>query len=125
MGKVFSLFEHYCIPIDMVASTETSISLTIERSTLPEDLRASLLSLGSIDVEHDMTIVCVVGDMEWDNVGFEAQILNALSEIPVHMISYGGSDYNLTVLVEASDKRRTLLALSDHLFSRTSGKTAN
>ena len=125
MGKVFSLFEHYCIPIDMVASTEASISLTIERSTLPEDLRASLLSLGSIDVEHDMTIVCVVGDMEWDNVGFEAQILNALSEIPVHMISYGGSDYNLTVLVEASDKRRTLLALSDHLFSRTSGKTAN
>ena len=53
-----------------------------------------------------MTIVCVVGDMEWDNVGFEAQILNALSEIPVHMISYGGSDYNLTVR-EAADKRRT------------------
>ena len=53
-------------------------------------------------------------------MGFEAQILNALSEIPVRMISYGGSDYNLTVLVGAEDKRRTLLALSDHLFRRSS-----
>ena len=122
MGKVFALFEHHCIPIDMIASTEASISLTIERSTLPDDLRHSLQGLGSIDVEHDMTIVCVVGDMEWDNVGFEAQILNALSEIPVHMISYGGSDYNLTVLVEAADKRRTLLALSDHLFGSKDAK---
>jgi len=122
MGKVFALFEHHCIPIDMIASTEASISLTIERSTLPDDLRHSLQSLGSIDVEHDMTIVCVVGDMEWDNVGFEAQILNALSEIPVHMITYGGSDYNLTVLVEAADKRRTLLALSDHLFGSKDAK---
>ena len=66
-----------------------------------------------------MTIVCVVGDMEWENVGFESQILNALSEIPVRMISYGGSDYNLTVLVSTSDKRRTLLALSDHLFKQS------
>ena len=106
----------------MIASTEASISLTIERSTLPDDLRHSLQGLGSIDVEHDMTIVCVVGDMEWDNVGFEAQILNALSEIPVRMISYGGSDYNLTVLVEAADKRRTLLALSDHLFGSKDAK---
>jgi aspartate kinase len=71
-----------------------------------------------------MTIVCVVGDMEWENVGFEAQILNALSEIPVRMISYGGSDYNLTVLVEAQDKRRTLLALSDHLFGSKECKKA-
>ena len=124
MGKVFSLFEHHCIPIDMIASTEASISLTIERNILPEDLHHSLLSLGSIEVEHDMTIVCVVGDMEWENVGFEAQILNALSEIPVRMISYGGSDYNLTVLVEAQDKRRTLLALSDHLFGSKECKKA-
>lgn len=117
IGKVFSLFEHHCIPIDMVASTEASISLTFERPSLPDELRIGLLQLGSIEVEHGLTIVCVVGDLEWENIGFEAQILNALREVPIRMISYGGSNYNLTVLVEAKDKQRTLLALSNHLFS--------
>ena len=119
IGKVFSLFEHHCIPIDMVASTEASISLTFERPSLPDELRIGLLQLGSIEVEHGLTIVCIVGDLEWENIGFEAQILNALREVPIRMISYGGSDYTLTVLVEAEDKQRTLLALSNHLFSST------
>ena len=119
IGKVFSLFEHHCIPIDMVAATEASISLTFERPSLPDELRIGLLQLGSIEVEHGLTIVCIVGDLEWENIGFEAQILNALREVPIRMISYGGSDYNLTVLVEAKDKQRTLLALSNHLFSST------
>lgn len=116
MSKVFALFEHHGIPIDMIASTEASISLTVERKELPQDLAQGLRALGTVEVEPEMTIVCVVGDMEWENVGFEAQILNALSEIPLRMVSYGGSDYNLSVLVAAGDKRRTLLALSNHLF---------
>ena len=116
IGKVFSVFEHHCIPIDMIASTETSISLTIERSQLPSEVRRGLEQLGTVEEERELTIVCVVGDMEWENIGFEAQILKALEEIPVRMISYGGSDYNLSLLVSAADKRRTLLALSRQLF---------
>ena len=116
MGKVFALFEHHCIPIDMIASTETSISLTIERSQLPSEVRRGLEQLGTVEEERELTIICVVGDMEWENIGFEAQILKALEEIPVRMISYGGSDYNLSLLVSAADKRRTLLALSRQLF---------
>ncbi len=116
IGKVFSVFEHHCIPIDMIASTETSISLTIERSQLPSEVRQGLEQLGTVEEERELTIICVVGDMEWENIGFEAQILKALEEIPVRMISYGGSDYNLSLLVSAADKRRTLLALSRQLF---------
>ena len=116
IGKVFSVFEHHCIPIDMIASTETSISLTIERSQLPSEVRRGLEQLGMVEEERELTIICVVGDMEWENIGFEAQILKALEEIPVRMISYGGSDYNLSLLVSAADKRRTLLALSHQLF---------
>lgn len=116
IGKVFSVFEHHCIPIDMIASTETSISLTIERSQLPSEVRRGLEQLGIVEEERELTIICVVGDMEWENIGFEAQILKALEEIPVRMISYGGSDYNLSLLVSAADKRRTLLALSRQLF---------
>ena len=116
IGKVFSVFEHHCIPIDMIASTETSISLTIERSQLPSEVRRGLEQLGTVEEERELIIICVVGDMEWENIGFEAQILKALEEIPVRMISYGGSDYNLSLLVSAADKRRTLLALSCQLF---------
>ena len=116
IGKVFSVFEHHCIPIDMIASTETSISLTIERSQLPSEVRRGLEQLGTVEEERELTIICVVGDMEWENIGFEAQILKALEEIPVRMISYGGSNYNLSLLVSAADKRRTLLALSRQLF---------
>ena len=116
IGKVFSVFEHHCIPIDMIASTETSISLTIERSQLPSEVRRGLEQLGTVEEERELTIICVVGDMEWENIGFEAQILKALEEIPVRLISYGGSDYNLSLLVSAADKRRTLLALSRQLF---------
>ena len=116
IGKVFSVFEHHCIPIDMIASTETSISLTIERSQLPSEVRRGLEQLGTVEEERELTIICVVGDMEWENIGFEAQILKALEEIPVRMISYGGSDYNLSLLVSAADKRCTLLALSRQLF---------
>ena len=100
----------------MIASTETSISLTIERSQLPSEVRRGLELLGTVEDERELTIICVVGDMEWENIGFEAQILKALEEIPVRMISYGGSDYNLSLLVSAADKRRTLLALSRQLF---------
>ena len=65
-----------------------------------------------------MGIVCVVGDFEWDNNGFEARIVQAMNEVPVRMISYGGSNYNVSLLVKASDKQKALQALSDHLFNQ-------
>lgn len=119
MSKVFGLFEHYRIPIDMVASAEVAVSLAVERGRLTPEFIAELEALGTLELEHNLTIVCVVGDMEWENVGFEAQILYALREVPVLMISYGGSDYNLSVLVDAEDKRKALLALNEHLFEPT------
>lgn len=68
-------------------------------------------------VDKEMVIVCVVGDLTWDNVGFEARIVQALKDIPVRMISYGGSNYNVSLLVKASDKKRALQALSSYLFN--------
>jgi aspartate kinase len=58
-----------------------------------------------------------VGDLEWDNIGFESKIVQAMKEIPVRMISYGGSNYNVSLLVKADDKQRALQALSDSLFN--------
>ena len=67
-------------------------------------------------VDHDMVIICVVGDLEWQNRGFEAEVVNALREIPVRMISYGGSNYNISMLINKDDKIRALRLLSENLF---------
>ena len=76
-----------------------------------------LKKYGTVTVDEDMVIVCVVGDLEWDNIGFEARIVQAMKDVPVRMISYGGSNFNVSLLVKAADKRRALQALSDHLFN--------
>ena len=63
-----------------------------------------------------MVIICVVGDLEWHNKGFEAEALAALHDIPVRMISYGGSNYNISFLVSKEDKIPALRALQKRLF---------
>ncbi|WP_373701345.1 ACT domain-containing protein, partial [Porphyromonas loveana] len=77
--------------------------------------------IGDVTVDRDMVIICIVGDMEWDNVGFEARIINALKGVPIRMISYGGSNYNVSVLVRAEDKKKALTVLSDKLFNSNVG----
>lgn len=116
MGKLFACLERYCIPVDMTTSSEVAYAFAIEEARLSEALLSELRSLGTVCVETGMTTVCVVGDLEADNVGFEAQILEALSGIPLFMASYGGSDYNMTVLIKSGQKRNALKALSSHLF---------
>lgn len=64
-----------------------------------------------------MCIVCVVGDLDWNNLGFESIVLDAMKNIPVRMISYGGSNYNISFLIRESDKVRALQSLSDVLFN--------
>ncbi len=116
MSKIFALFEHHRIAVDMISSTEVAFAFAIEEARLTEELLWDLEKLGATSVERNMTTICVVGDLEAENVGFEAQILEALSAIPLYMATYGGSDYNMTVLVKSSEKRSALKALSNHLF---------
>lgn len=116
ISKVFAVFEHYRIAVDMVSSTEVALSFAVEEGRITDALLQELEPLGAVSVERGMTTVCVVGDLEADNIGFEAQILEALAHIPLYMATYGGSDYNMTVLVKSSEKRNALKALSNHLF---------
>ena len=75
-----------------------------------------LKKYGTVSVDLDMCIVCVVGDMDWANCGFESKVMNALKSIPVRMVSYGGSNYNISLLVREEDKVATLRSLSQTLF---------
>ena len=116
LRKVFEIFENYQTPIDMVTTSEVGVSVTIDNRKHLDEIVNDLKKYGTVSVDEDMVIVCVVGDLEWDNVGFEARIVQAMKEVPVRMISYGGSNYNVSLLIKASDKKRALQALSDHLF---------
>ena len=117
LRKVFEIFESYQTPIDMVTTSEVGVSVTIDNRKHLEEIVDDLKKYGTVTVDTGMVIVCVVGDMQWDNVGFEANIISSLKDIPVRMISYGGSNYNVSLLVKAEDKKRSLQALSDHLFN--------
>jgi aspartate kinase len=123
LRKVFEIFETYHTPIDMVTTSEVGVSVTIDKPKHLEEIVDDLKKYGTVTVDKDMAIICVVGDLEWDNIGFEAKIISALKDIPVRMISYGGSNYNVSLLVKLSDKKRALQALSNHLFNQTQACT--
>ncbi len=116
LRRVFEIFESYRTPVDMVCTSEVGISMTIDNNKHLKEILDELKKIGTVSVDRDMVIICVVGDLTWDNIGFEAKVVEALKDIPVRMISYGGSNYNISLLVKAEDKKRSLIALSEQLF---------
>ena len=117
LRKVFEIFESYQTSIDMICTSEVGVSVSIDNTKHLNEILTDLKKYGTVHVDHDMCIICVVGDLRWENVGFEAKALDAMREIPVRMISFGGSDYNISFLVSKDDKNRALQSLSDHLFN--------
>ena len=117
LRKVFEIFESYQTPIDMIATSEVGVSMSIDNDSHLNDIVAELKKYGTVTVDRDMCIICVVGDLDWSNVGFETLATDAMKDIPVRMISYGGSNYNISFLVRESDKKRALQSLSDTLFN--------
>ena len=116
LRKVFEIFESYRTPIDMVTTSEVGVSVSIDTTKHLEEIVDELKKLGTVTVDRDMVIVCVVGDLKPDNLGFQSKVVNALRSIPIRMISYGGSNYNVSFLVHSNDKKAALQALSAELF---------
>lgn len=114
--KVFEIFRDYNTPIDMIATSEVGVSMSIDNTTHLTQIVDELKKLGSVTVDSNMCIICVVGDLDWKNVGFESLATEAMKDIPVRMISYGGSNYNISYLISESDKKRALQNLSKLLF---------
>ena len=116
LRKVFEIFESYRTPIDMICTSEVGVSITVDDTRYLSEIVHDLKKYGTVSVDLDMCIICVVGDMDWENLGFESKVLSAVADIPVRMVGYGGSNYNISLLVRGEDKARTLQALSRHLF---------
>ncbi len=117
LRKVFEIFETYKTSIDMVCTSEVGVSVSIDNNTNLPAIINELKKFGTVKVNENMCIICVVGDLEWHNVGFESLATEALKNIPVRMISYGGSNHNVSFLISADDKKAALQALSDKLFN--------
>ncbi len=116
LRRVFEVFESFQTSIDMVTTSEVGVSITIDNPKNLHKIVDNLKKLGSVTVDENMVIVCVVGDLQPDNTGLQAKAVDALKDIPVRMISYGGSNYNVSFLVEEKDKEAALKALSAALF---------
>ena len=117
LRKVFEIFESYQTPIDMVTTSEVGVSVSIDNAKRLDEIVNDLKKFGTVTVDKDMVIICVVGDMPYENIGFQAKVVDALKEIPIRMISYGGSNYNISFLIKSDDKKRALNALSEKLFN--------
>jgi len=117
LRKVFEIFETYKTSIDMIATSEVGVSVTIDNRSHLASIIDELKKYGTVTVEDNMCIICVVGDLASQNVGFETQAMDALRQIPVRMVSYGGSEHNISFVVSEADKQRTLQALQKTLFT--------
>ena len=115
LRKIFEVFEAWKTPIDMIATSEVAVSLTIDCTEHLEEILRDLEKYGTIEVDRDMAIVCIVGDFSAGKSGLGAQVLKALEEVPLRMISYGGSAHNISVLVKEEDKKKAMTDLSHKL----------
>jgi aspartate kinase len=116
MRQVFEIFESYKTPIDMITTSEVGVSVTIDNDRHLDDIVDDLKKFGTVEIDRDQVIICVVGDLVRENKGYAYRIFNALKDIPVRMISYGGSDHNISMLVSSDYKKVALKSLSDKLF---------
>lgn len=117
LRKVFEIFEAYRTPIDMITTSEVAVSITIDNPEFIKQIAKDLKELGSVEVEENQTIICVVGDFRTERTGSAPEIFEALNTIPLKMISYGGSPNSLSLLIDTSNKIEALKLLSEHLFN--------
>lgn len=117
LRKVFEIFESYKTSIDMVTTSEVGVSVSIDNNANLDAILNELKKFGTVKVDKNMCIICVVGDLDWENEGCESLATEAIKDIPVRMISYGGSNHNISYLIKDEDKKRALQALNDKLFN--------
>ena len=116
LRKVFEIFERYKTPIDMITTSEVAVSVTIDYLDNLDKIIEELHAFGSVEVDKDQSIVCVVGDFSAEKHGYAARVLDSIKHIPVRMISYGGSNYNISLLINTTDKTEALKSLHGRIF---------
>ncbi|MBK9104427.1 MAG: aspartate kinase [Saprospiraceae bacterium] len=118
LRKIFEVFEHHKTSVDMITTAEVAVSLTIDDDTHLHKIVSELQDYGVITVDKGQTIICVVGAFRKEDAGIAVQVLNPLRNIPIRMISSGGSESNISVLIDSAYKQQALEALNKDLFGQ-------
>ena len=116
LRKIFEVFEKYQTAIDMVTTSEVAVSLTIDNDAYLSEIVKELELFGTVEVDSDQTIVSIVGNQITQTKDVLAKIFTTLSGIPVRMVSYGGSQHNISILISREHKEKTLQLLNKGLF---------
>ncbi|SDL06576.1 Lysine-sensitive aspartokinase 3 [Sphingobacterium mizutaii] len=116
LRKIFEIFERYKTPIDMITTSEVAVSLTIDETKNLEDIIREVEDFGKVSVDRNQTIICVVGDFGANTHGYAARVLDAVKHLPLRMVSYGGSDYNVSILLDSEHKVEALRSLHNRIF---------
>lgn len=116
LRSVFEVFERYRTPIDMITTSEVAVSVTIDDNSKLDKIVEELKNFGMVDIDSDLSIICVVGDFLADKPGYALKVFSSLKDIPIRMISYGGSENNISLLVQSKHKNDALIALNEGLF---------
>lgn len=116
LRRVFEIFERYKTPIDMITTSEVAVSLTIDDTQHLDNIISELEHFGQVEVDYNQAIICIVGDFKKNKHGYATIVSEAVKHIPIRMISYGGSEHNISLLVPADQKLEALRSLHNRLF---------
>ena len=117
LKRVFEVFEKYRTPIDMITTSEIAVSLTIDNPEHLREIKQEISQYATVEIDTEQTIICIVGDLIAERKGVGSAIFEALDDIPIRMISYGGSRNNISLLVPQDYKKDSLIKLHKALFS--------
>jgi aspartate kinase len=117
LRAVFEIFERYKTPIDMICTSEVAVSVTIDNNRNLEQIIAELKEIAQVEIDRDQTIISIVGELPKDKAGYAQRVFEALRDIPLRMVSYGGSSHNISVLVHGNLKQKAMQALNKGLFN--------
>jgi len=116
LRRVFEVFERYKTPIDMITTSEVAVSLTLDDRTYLSEIVSELNYFGEVEVDDNQSIICIVGDFKRNKNGYATIVSEAVKHMPIRMISYGGSEHNISLLLPSKYKVEALRSLHNRLF---------
>jgi aspartate kinase len=116
LRRVFEVFENHKTPIDMISTSEVAVSVTIDDNHALKAIEDNLNIFGTVEIDRDQSIICIVGNMLSEKKGVLKIVFDALEEVPVRMVSYGGSHNNISLVIPTGQKEKALTVLNEELF---------
>jgi aspartate kinase len=116
LRRMFEIFEKHQTPVDLVTTSEVSVSVTIDSPAAVNSIARDLSEIGTVGVETEKAIICLVGLDLWKDTTFLARVFGCIKSTPLRIISLGASDINLSVVVAAEHTEETVVRLHKEFF---------